>query len=162
MPAAAEQRAQPVDGREEVAAGVLLHHRKQQVAAGVARQPAVLEHRQPRQQNRARLALVARQRQRALQHVARRQHAQLVAQLPRRPAAVEHGDDGVEIDPGIVLEAAEQARQAGAAAEAADLQDTQTHATIYSVHTRPASRMSRLGSQLRDGAADLQPAETLE
>ena len=84
MALAAQQRAQAVDGGEEVAA-VLLHHRQQQVAAGVAAQPRVLGHRQPREQDTARLALVARQRQRAAQHVARRQHAELVAQLTRTP-----------------------------------------------------------------------------
>ena len=92
--AAAEQRAQAVDGVEEVAA-VALHHRQQQVAAGVAAEPRVLERRQPRQQHAPRLARVARQRQRALEDVARRQHAELVAQTARAAAAVEHRDDGV-------------------------------------------------------------------
>ena len=124
---AAEQAAQAVDGGEEVAA-VLLHHRQQQVAAGVAGQAVVLlERRQPRQQHAARFAFVARQRERALQHVARRQHAQLVAQLPGAAAAVEHRDDGVQVEPGIGLQAAEQTRQSGAAAEAADVQLAQMH-----------------------------------
>ena len=85
-PGAAEQRAQAVDRGEKVAA-VALHHRQQQVAAGVPAQPFVLERRQPRQQHAPRFALVARERQRAAQHVAWRQHAQLVAQLPRAAAA---------------------------------------------------------------------------
>ena len=118
--------AQAVDGGDEVA-GVLLHHRQQQVAAGVPGEPAVLEHRQPREQDLPRLALVARERQRALEDVARRQHAELVAQLPGRPAAVEHRDDGVQVDPGNRLETTEQARQPGAAAEATDLEDAQSH-----------------------------------
>ena len=67
--------AQPVDRRQEVAA-VLLHHRQQQVAAGVPGQAIVLlERRQPREQHAARLAFVAGERERALEHVARRQHA---------------------------------------------------------------------------------------
>ena len=79
------------------------------------------------EQHAPRFALVARERQRALQHVARRQHAELVAQLARTAAAVEHRHDGVDVQPGIGLEAAEQARQARAAAEAADVQGAQLH-----------------------------------
>ncbi len=106
---AAEQAAQPVDGRQEVAA-VLLHHRQQQVAAGVAGEAVVLlERRQPRQQDAARFAFVARQRERALQHVAGRQHAELIAQLARTAAAVEHGDDGVQLQPRV----ASSGRRAG-------------------------------------------------
>ena len=56
----------------------------------------VLERRQPREQHAPRLARVARQRERALEDVARRQHAELVAQLPGAAAAVEHRDDGVQ------------------------------------------------------------------
>ena len=64
---APEQRAQAVHGREKVAA-VALHHRQQQVAAGVAAEPiARVERRQARQQHVAGFALVARQRERALQ-----------------------------------------------------------------------------------------------
>jgi hypothetical protein len=90
----------------------------------------MLEHRQPRQQHAARLALVARERERALQHVARRQHAQLVAQLSGAAAAVEHRDDGVHLEPGIRLEPAQQARKPGAAADAADVQLAQLHRPI--------------------------------
>ena len=79
---AAEQPAQAFDRGEKVAA-VLLHHRQQQVAAGVSAQARMLERREPRQQHAAGLAFVARQRQRALQHVARRQHAELVAAADR-------------------------------------------------------------------------------
>jgi hypothetical protein len=50
------------------------------------------------------LALVARERQRALQHVAGRQHAELVAQLAGAAAAVEHRDHGVELQPRVVLQ----------------------------------------------------------
>ena len=89
----------------------------------------VFERRQPRQQHAARLALVARQRQRALQHVARRQHAELVAQHARAPAAVEHRDDGVDGEPRVGLQSAEQTRQSGAAAEAADVEGAQLHGT---------------------------------
>ena len=126
--AASEQRAQAVDGVEEIAA-VALHHREQQVAAGVTAQSGVLERRQPRQQHATRLARVARQRQRALQNVTRRQHAELVAQHARTAAAVEHRDDGVGMHPRIVLQPAEQTRQSGPAAEAADLQFAQVHLT---------------------------------
>ena len=54
------------------------------------------EHRHAREQHAARLPLVAGQRERAPQHVARRQHAQLVAKLPRTPSAVEHRHHGVD------------------------------------------------------------------
>ena len=125
---APQQRAQRVDGDEEVAA-VLLHHRQQQVAAGVPRQLRVTaQHRQARQQHAPRLVLVRRQGQRALEHVARRQHAQLVAQLARTAAAVEHRHDRVDLQPRVALEPAQQARQPGAAAEAADVQLTESHA----------------------------------
>ena len=124
--AAAEQGAQAVDGGEKVAA-VALHHRQQQVAAGVAAEPRVLERRQPREQHAARLAFVARQRQRAPQHVAGRQHAELVAQLAGAAARVEHRHDGVEAQPGIAFQTAEQARQAGAAAETAKVDFTKSH-----------------------------------
>ena len=69
-------------------------------------------------------------RQGALQHVARRQHAQLVAQLPRTAPAVEHGDDGVQVKPGILLQAAEHARKPRAPAEAADLHHPEVHGGI--------------------------------
>ena len=91
---------------------------------------AVLQHRQPRQQQRAGLALVARQRQRALEDVARRQHAELVAQLTGRAAGVEHRHDRVQIDPRVVLQPAEQAGQSRAATEAPDSQDAHPHAGI--------------------------------
>jgi hypothetical protein len=87
----------------------------------------MLKGRQARQQDLPRFALVAREREGTLEDVTRRQHAQLVAQLPRRPPAVEHGDDGVEIDPGNALEAAEETGKAGSAAEAADPESSQTH-----------------------------------
>ena len=92
---ASEQRAERIDGDEKVAA-VLLHHREQQVAAGVSRKLRVrAQHRQARQEHASRFAFVRRQRQRAFQDVARRQHTQLVAKLARTAAAVEHRDDGV-------------------------------------------------------------------
>jgi hypothetical protein len=121
-PLAAEEGTQAVDGGEEVAA-VLLHHREQQVAAGVAAKTSVLlERRQAREKNAPRLAFVARQGEGAFQHVAGRQHAQLVAQLAGAAAAVEHGDDGVQPQPGVRLETAKQAGQPRAAAKAADVQ----------------------------------------
>src|SRR5690606_11860629 len=128
---AAEQRPQRIDRGKKIAPGVLLHHREQEVAARVPGQPTpALEHREPGQQDGAGLAFVARQRQRALQHVAGRQDAELVPQLARRSAAVEHRDDSVQIDPGVVLQAAEQTGQAGASAEAADLEHPQLHRVI--------------------------------
>ena len=144
--AAAEQRPQTVDGREEVAA-VLLHHRQQEVSAGVARQPRVLERREPRQQDAARLGLVARQGQRALEDVAGRQHAELVAQHPRAAAAVEHGDDRVDLQPGVGLQAAEQARESRAATDASDLDLAQAH----EAHSTPACgrRLAAGGSLFR-------------
>ena len=147
--AAAQQRAQAVDGIEKVAA-VPLHHRQQQVAAGVAAEPRVLEHRQPRQQHAARLARVSRQRERALEDVARRQDAELVAQLPRAPAAVEHRHDGVDVQPGIVLQAAENARHPGAAAKAPDIQLAKTHA-LHNTHMPEIPAAVRtLDSDLRE------------
>jgi hypothetical protein len=124
---APEERAQRVDRGQEVAA-VLLHHRQQQIPAGVARQPLMmLERGQAREQHSSRLPLIPRESQRALQHVAGRQHPQLVAQLTRAPAAVEHGHDSVEGEPGIRLEAAEQAGKAGSTADAANVQLAKMH-----------------------------------
>ena len=91
----------------------------------------VLERRQPRQQHAPRLGLVARQRQRALQHVARRQHAELVAQHAAAAAAVEHRDHGVEPQPRVALQAAQQAGQTGAAAEAADVELAELHVPAF-------------------------------
>src|SRR6187431_2596802 len=45
----AEQRLEPLDGGKEIAA-VALHHRQQQVAAGVAAKARVFERRQARQE----------------------------------------------------------------------------------------------------------------
>ncbi len=87
----------------------------------------MLERRQPRQQHAARLTLVACERERALEHVARRQHAQLVTQLTRAAAAVEHGDDGVEGEPRIGLQSAEQTWQSCSAADTADVELPQLH-----------------------------------
>ena len=151
-PGAAEQRAQPVDRGQEVAA-VPLHHRQQQVAAGVPAQPRVLEHRQPRQQHPPRLLLVPRERQRAFQHVARRQHPELVAQLPRAPAAVEHRHDGIQRQPRVGLEPAEQARQTRAAAKTPDVQLPQMHESPI-IPRRPAHAdgIRDSGSGVRDSA----------
>ena len=110
---------------------VLLHHREQQVAAGVAGERAVLEHRQAREQDLARLALVARERQRAPQHVARRQHAKLVAQLAGDPPLSNIVTTAFEVEPGIVLESAQQARQSGPAAETADLRSRRRTRLLY-------------------------------
>ena len=139
--AASEQPTQAIHRRQEVAA-VLLHHGEQQIAAGVSGQAIVLlERRQPREQHAARLAFVARERQGALEHVAGGEHTQLVTQLPRAAAAVEHGHHGIHTQPRIVLEPAEQARKAGAAAEAADVEVPQLHRAIV----RPPSRLAAAG-----------------
>ena len=129
-PAAVEQRAQRIDRGQEVPAAAL-HHRQQEVPARVAAQTSVLQRRQPREQHAARLGLVARQGQRAAQHVAGRQDPDLVAELPRAAAAVERGDDGVDPDPGILLQPADQAGQAGASAEAPDVQLRELHPSHY-------------------------------
>jgi hypothetical protein len=92
--------------------------------------PAAIDRRQPREQHAPRLTLVARERQRALEHVPRRQDAELVTQLPRASAAVEHGDDGVQVKPWVVFQPAEQAGQAGASAEASHVQLPHLHAGI--------------------------------
>ncbi len=52
--AAAEQGPQAIDSREKIAA-IALHHRQEQIAAGVTAEPRVLERRQPRQQDPPRL-----------------------------------------------------------------------------------------------------------
>src|SRR6202040_3318563 len=90
-------------------------------------QPRVLEGRQPREQDTPGLSGVAGERERALEDVARRQHAELVPQHARATAAVEHGDDRIGVDPRVALEPAEQAGKAGSAAEAADVELAQTH-----------------------------------
>ena len=46
----------------------------------------------------------------------------VVAENPRRPAAVEHRDDCVQIEPRHALQPAQETRQAGTAAKASDLQ----------------------------------------
>src|SRR5881409_3484371 len=56
--------------------------------------------------------------ERTFQYVAGRQHAERVAQLSGAATAVEHRHHGVRMQPGIVLQSAEQAGQSGAAAEA--------------------------------------------
>src|SRR6185436_217170 len=66
-------------------------------------------------------------RERAFQNVAWWQYAQLVTQLTRAAAAVEHGDDRIGVQPRVVLEAAEQARQTSAAAKTSDVQLAQAH-----------------------------------
>ena len=48
----------------------------------------MLERGEPREKHAAGLSTVARQRERALEDVARRQHAELIAQLPGASAAV--------------------------------------------------------------------------
>ena len=122
----AEQRSEPLDSGKEIAA-VSLHHRQQQVAAGVAAKTRVFERRQPRQEYPPRFPLVARHRQRAAQDVAGGQHAKLVAQLTGTAAAVEHGDHGVQRDPGIAFESTEQAGKPRAAPETPDIDTAQLH-----------------------------------
>jgi len=138
---APEQRPECVHRHEEVAA-VLLHHREQQVAAGVPGELRVArEHRQAREEHAARFGFVRRERKRALEDIAGRQHPQLVPQLARTSAAVEHRDDGVDLEPGIALEAAKQARESRAAAETPDIEISQSHPTLDSTRdTRAAAR----------------------
>ncbi len=92
----AEQRTQAVHRVEKVAA-VALHHREQQVASGVTAQACMFKRGQPGQQHASSFAGVSRQCQCALQDVARRQHTELVTQLARAAAAVEHRDDSVHV-----------------------------------------------------------------
>src|SRR5437667_9849453 len=100
----------------------------------MATKARMLERRQPRQQNPPRLARVARQGQRAFEDVARRQHTELVAELTRAAAAVEHGDDSVDAQPRIALQSAQKARQPGAATEAPDIELPKAHlAVLYKV-----------------------------
>ena len=93
----------------------------------MAGEPLVLERGQPRKQHAPRLGLVARERQGALEDIARRQHAELVAQHARAAAAVEHGDDRVQPEPGIALQTAEKTGESGAAPEAGDLDLSELH-----------------------------------
>src|SRR5829696_5326176 len=87
----------------------------------------MLERRQARQQDAASLAFIARQRQRAAQHVARRQHAELVAELTGAAARVEHRHYGVEPQPRITFQTAQQAGQTRAAAETAKVDFAKSH-----------------------------------
>ena len=145
-PSTPEQRAQPVHGREEVAA-VLLHHREQQVAARVPGQAVVMfQRRQARQQHPPCFPFVPRERQRDFQDVPGRQHAQLIAKLAGAAAAVEHRDDRVQREPGIGFEPAEQAGEAGAAAHAADVQLLKLHLLVLSfptAGTRPSEQSTK-------------------
>ena len=110
---------------------------QQQVAAGVTTEAArIVECRQTGQEQAASLGLVSGQGERALQHVARREHAELVAELTRAAAAVEHRDDGIHPQPRILLQAPKQAGQPGSAAEAPDVDFPQPHGAHYA--TRPA------------------------
>ena len=125
VPDAAEQRAQSVNRQQKITA-VALHHRQQQVATGVPGQ-ARIDRRHARQQHASRLGLVAGERKGAFQHVAGRQHAKFVAQLPGAAAAVEHGDDRVEAEPGILLQPAERAGKPRPTPEAPDVQLPHPH-----------------------------------
>src|SRR5580765_184658 len=80
--AATEERPEATDRGKKVAA-VLLHHRQEQIAAGMAAETRVLKRRQARQQHAARLTLVACEREGAAQDVTRREDAELIAQLAR-------------------------------------------------------------------------------
>src|SRR5438552_11949585 len=111
-------------------------------------EPRVLERRQARQQDLPRLARVARERQRALEDVTRRQHAELVAELSRTAAAVEHRHDRRDVEPGVVLEAAEEAWQTGPAAEAADVHSPKTHA-VNCNEASPQPPSDRLAARRR-------------
>jgi hypothetical protein len=100
----------------------------------------MFERRQTRQQYSTRLAFVSRERQSASQDVTRRQHAKLVAQLSRAPAAVEHRDHGVEGQPGIRFETADQTGESGSAAEATNVERPQAHASIALAARRIVNR----------------------
>ncbi len=138
-PLAAEQTSQPVHRGQEVARVL----RPSSRAAGCRRygRPrrswcSIVGRRDSR--HAPGFAFVPRQRERALQDVAGRQHAEFVAELARTAAAVEHGDDRVQAQPRVALETAEQARQAGAAADAPDVQLAKPHAG-HSIGGRGAS-----------------------
>src|SRR5207245_10741886 len=95
-----------------------LHHRQMQIAAGVSAKLRVLQRRQAREQHPARFPRIAGERERTLENVAGRKDAELVAQLTRTAAAVEHGNDGVQAQPRVLLQPAQQTREARAAAAA--------------------------------------------
>jgi hypothetical protein len=115
----------------------------------MAAQPILrIERRQSRQQHAARFAFVARQREGALQHVPGWQYAKLVAQLARAATAVEHGDHGVQLQPRIRLQAAEQTRQPGAAADTADIHLAKVHpGIVLSSHDRFLEDSRRFAGQ---------------
>ena len=118
--------------------------------ARVSAEAAVLQGRQPREQQPARLGLVAGEGERALQDVAGREHAELIAELARAAAVVEHRDDGVDAQPGVLLQAAEQARQARPAPETADVDRPQSHGTdcrtpVPGLPPRPRRRRRKPG-----------------
>jgi hypothetical protein len=124
--ATSEQRSQSTDCSEKVSR-VLLHHRQEQVAARMSTKASMLDGRQSRKQDASSLALVSRQRQRTSQDITRRQHAELIAELARTPSAVEHRDNGMEGQPRVAFQAAQQARESGSTAEASDLELAQPH-----------------------------------
>ena len=114
MARASEERARPVHGLAEsrryncsIIRGTRLppvcparrgvFHDAPAPASPLARRNRSTAH--PRKEDAACFRLIARERQRALQHVSGRQDTELVAQLPGASAAVEHGDDGVEVKP---------------------------------------------------------------
>ena len=90
----------------------------------------MLQRGQPRQQDPAGFLLIARQRQRTFKHIARREHAELVSQLTRTATTIEHRDDGIDTQPGILLQPAEQAGEPGPTSKAADVQLPQLHVGI--------------------------------
>ena len=144
-PAAAKQTSQSIHGGQKVAA-VGFHHGQQQVAAGVPGQTIVLLQRgQSRQQHVACFPFVARQRERALQHVARRQHAELIAKLTGTAAAVEHRHDSAQAQPWVALEAAKQTRQTRAATHAPDVHLAKSHGTYCTaLEPGPGTQRRRL------------------
>ena len=125
-PSHAEQRSQAFDRGQEIAA-VSLHHREQQVAAGVTAERAARASAGARAARRRASRSLRASASAQRKHVARRQHAELVAELPRAAPAVEHGHDRVQVQPGIGLQSAEQAGQTGAAPETADVEPAQFH-----------------------------------
>src|SRR4029450_8354370 len=72
---------------------------------------------------------IAGERECALEHIARRQHAELVTKDAGAAAAVKHGHDSVRLYPRVGFQSAEQARQTGASAKATHSHLAQTHRT---------------------------------
>src|SRR5262245_55310410 len=91
----------------------------------------MIHRRQTGQEHAASFARITRECERTLEHVARWQHAELVAKNAGTASAVEHRHHGVRVDPRIRFQSSKQARQTGASAEATHSHLAQTHGYTF-------------------------------